>query len=63
MSYHSKTAFFFKPAEFQSRRKFLNGLSDRSGNEEAERSYRSEATTLSGAQGRSEKVERSHAQE
>ena len=61
MSYHSKTAFF----EFQSRRKFLNGLSDRSGSEEAERSYRSEATTLSGAcaQGRSDKVERSHAQE
>ena len=67
MSYHSKTAFFFKPAEVQSRTKFLNGvvcwLSDRSGSEEAERSCRSEATKLSGAQERSDKIVRSQRSE
>ena len=57
-----KWPFVFKPAEVQSRTKFLNGvicgLSDRSGSEEAERSHRSKATKLSGAQERSDKVER-----
>ena len=56
MSCHSKTAFFFKPAEIQSRTKFLNGvfwgLSDRRGSEEAERSHMF-------MQERSVKVERS----
>ena len=41
MSHHSKTAFFFKPAEVQSRTKFLDGVicgpGNRSGSEEAER--------------------------
>ena len=67
MSCHSNTAFFFRPAEVESRTKFLNGvicgLSNRSGSEEAKRSHRSETSKLSGAQERSEKVDRSHAQE
>ena len=58
MSYHSKTAFFFKPAEVQSKTKFLNmdicGLSDRSGNIEDERSHRSKATKFGVAMHRSE---------
>ena len=75
MSCHSKTAFFFKPAEVQSGTKFLNGvicgLSDRSGSEEAERSHRSEAlrgaqerrTKLSGAMHRSEATKLSEPEE
>ena len=62
-----ENGLFFKPAEVQSRTKFLNGvicvLSDRSGREEAERSRRSEPSKLSGAQERSDKAERSHSQE
>ena len=62
-----KRPFCFKPAEVQSRTKFLNGviwgLSDRWGSEEAERSHRNKASKLSGAQEWSDKVEQSHEQE
>ena len=58
--------FFSSHQNFKAEQSFsICGLiiSDRSGSEEAERSQRSEASKLSGAQERSDKVERSHAQE